>query len=451
MMFHHTLVRSGLLLFTLLAGVAQAADLAEVLRQAMDSDPQLKAARAQMEAGQEARAQAYARFLPQVTARYGINRGKTDARFLGQALDYPDTDISFWSINLSETLYSHDNYLGLSQAKKKVLQAEARYQQAYQDFLVRVANAYFAVLNATEDLRFRQAEEKAIQRQMEQAQQRFEVGLAAITDVHEARASHDGARAATILAANALDDAWEALTEITGHGFGKLNKLPDALPLSRPEPADMEAWEALALEHSPDLALVRLQEAVAELDLDRARAQRLPVLSLTASYGENTNNNYSFFDADRGLVGPFAFTTTNTSWGVNLSVPLFTGMRISSSVRQAAAGYEAAQQQQDAARRQVLRNTRNAWRGYLAMVEEVKARKQALTSARSALEATQAGFEVGTRTIVDVLLSQRNLYAAEGSYSRARHNLILAMVGLKRAAGVLKEDDLLALNRLLQP
>ncbi len=428
----------------------QAADLSDVLRQAQQSDPTLKAAEAQMHAGQEARAQAYANFLPQVTASYNLNRGSTEAEFLGQAQNYPDTDIKFWNISLNETLYSHDNYLGYSQAKKQAAQAEAQYQQAYQDFLVRVAQAYFTVLNATEDLRFRKAEEKAIERQMEQAQQRFEVGLAAITDVHEARASYDGARAATILAANALDDAWEALTEITGKSYQRLEPLLDELPLDKPQPDNMAAWEQLAVDRSPDLALVRLQEEVAELGLDRARAQRLPVLRLTASYGENTNNNYSFFDADRGLVGPFAFTTTSTSWGLNVSVPLFTGLRISSSVRQAAANYESAQQQQDAARRQVLRNVRNAWRGYLAGAEEVKARKQALISARSALEATQAGFEVGTRTIVDVLLSQRNLYAAEGNYSRARHSLILAMVSLKRAAGVLAEKDLLALNGLLK-
>ncbi len=443
-----TLILAFLLALT--ATWVQAADLREVLQQAAQSDPTLKAAEAQMRAGQEARAQAYAAFLPQVTASYNLNRGTTEASFLGQKLDYPDTDIKFWNISLNETLYSHDNYLGYSQARKQVAQAEAQYQQAYQDFLVRVAQAYFTVLNATEDLRFRKAEEKAIERQMEQAQQRFEVGLAAITDVHEARASYDGARAATILAANALDDAWEALTEITGRSYDKLEPLLDELPLDKPEPDNMAAWEQLALDHSPDLALVRLQEEVAELGLDRARAQRLPVLRLTASYGENTNNNYSFFDADRGLVGPFAFTTTSTSWGLNVSVPLFTGLRISSSVRQAAASYESAQQQQDAARRQVLRNTRNAWRGYLAGVEEVKARKQALVSARSALEATQAGFEVGTRTIVDVLLSQRNLYAAEGNYSRARHSLILAMVNLKRAAGVLADKDLLALNALLK-
>ncbi len=434
----------------LLSAPLLAADLEEVLQQAAQSDPALKAARAQMRAGQELKAQAYANFLPQVTASYGINRGTTEAEFLGQQLDYPDTDTSFWNISLNETLYSHDNYLGYSQAKKQAAQAEAVYQQAYQDFLVRVANAYFSVLNATEDLRFRKAEEKAIERQMEQAQQRFEVGLAAITDVHEARASYDAARAATILTANALDDAWEALTEITGRSYSELKPLLDELPLNRPEPDNMAAWEQLALEHSPDLAIVRLAEEVAELGLDRARAQRLPVLRFTASYGENTNNNYAFFDADRGLVGPFAFTTTSTNWGLNLSVPLFTGMKISSGVRQAAASFESAQQQQDAARRQVLRNTRNAWRGYLAGVEEVKARKQALVSARSALEATQAGFEVGTRTIVDVLLSQRNLYAAEGNYSRARHSLILAMVNLKRAAGVLQEKDLLALNRLLK-
>ncbi len=444
------MITAALLLSTLGMAAVQAADLREVLQQAEQSDPTLKAAEAQMQAGQEVKSQAYAAFLPQVTASYNLNRGTTEANFLGQKLDYPDTDIKFWNIALNETLYSHDNYLGYSQAKKQAAQAEAQYQQAYQDFLVRVAQAYFTVLNATEDLRFRKAEEKAIERQMEQAQQRFEVGLAAITDVHEARASYDGARAATILAANALDDAWEALTEITGRSYDALEPLLDELPLNKPEPDNMAAWEQLALDHSPDLALVRLQEEVAELGLDRARAQRLPVLRLTASYGENTNNNYSFFDADRGLVGPFAFTTTSTSWGLNVSVPLFTGLRISSSVRQAAASYESAQQQQDAARRQVLRNTRNAWRGYLAGVEEVKARKQALVSARSALEATQAGFEVGTRTIVDVLLSQRNLYAAEGNYSRARHSLILAMVNLKRAAGVLADKDLLALNALLQ-
>lgn len=435
----------------LLAQGVMAADLVSVLQQAEKSDPQLKAAEQTLMAASQSIPGARAAFLPQINASYNISRGSQEQEMAGMQFgDLPDIDTESWSINLNQTIYNRRNYVQMDTARAKLAQGEAAFEQARQDFYQRVAERYFAVLTEEDNLRFAEAEQKAIGRQLEQARQRFEVGLAAITDVHETQASFDASRAATILATNQLDDAYEALAEITGMTQNDFKSLRENLALSAPEPVKSKDWVQFAMENSPDLAYVMMQEKLAENQLDNARAGHWPTLSLNASVSESTNNNAYINDVQAGVYGPFESVYGSNRVSLVLDIPIYSGGSTTSQSREAGYQLEAAQQQLDRARRDVVRKTRNAFRGTQASMLEVEARKQAVVSAQSALDATQAGFEVGTRTIVDVLFSQRTLYQAQRDYSRARHNFILNQVRLKRAAGVLKREDLLEINKLLE-
>ncbi|MGV6852042.1 MAG: TolC family outer membrane protein [bacterium] len=422
---------------------SQAVDLLTALNDAEQSDPQLRAARAQMKATSEGKKQAFASFLPQISATASKSQGSRDQSIEGNSLgELPDSDTEFWQVQLNQTLFRKDIWTRHSQARVEATKASVDYDIAYQNFLQNVAKSYFDVLTAQDSLRFAKAEEKAIGRQLEQAEQRFEVGLTAITDVHEAKASFDGSRARVILAKNRVDDAFEALHELTGTYYSSLSPLTSNLDLGLPQPADPKAWVELALANSPDLGSQKLNAKISEYNIDMANSAHYPSLNFSASRSGTLSGNQFFNDSQGNLGGPFDFQTFGTTYSISMNVPIYSGGSTSSKARQARYGFEAAQEFLDQTRRKVVRNTNNAYRGTQASISEVEARKQAVISAESALEATQAGFEVGTRTIVDVLLTQRSLFQAQEAYSQARHGFILNKIGLKRAAGTLKRSDL---------
>lgn len=431
------------------AGNAAAADLVDVFEMAVSSDPALLGARAQLSSTSELRRQARANLLPQIGATTSITRGDTTFSIDGSEVSDTDVDTENINFQLRQSIYNHRNYQQLDQAKAQVLRGEAEYEDAYQTFALRVAERYFAVLTAEDALGFARAEERAVGRQLEQADQRYEVGLTAITDVHEAKARHDNARARVIVAENSLDDAREALAELTGQHVGALEPLQAELPLELPEPADVDEWVTIALSENPALIASRLGLKVAEEGIDLQRAGHFPTLDAILTYNESTDNTFTLRDDFQNVIGTTSSVAERGVIQLLVDVPIFEGGRTSSQVRQAVADYEVANQRLEENRRSVVRQTRNAYRATQASILEVEAREQALISAQSALEATEAGFEVGTRTIVDVLLSQQNLFQAERDYSQARHDYVLNVLRLKQAAGVLERQDLLAVNRLL--
>jgi outer membrane protein len=317
---------------------------------------------------------------------------------------------------------------------------------------VRTASAYFGVLTAQDALAFAQANEKALARQLDQAEQRFEVGLSAITDVHNARANHDSAVAQVILSQNNVDNAREALTQIIGKDFGDLKKLREALPLTKPEPTQLQEWVDIALKQNPSLASANHLVEAAEHNIGTARSGHYPTLSasIVRSDTPGWGNSSQIFTGE--TFGPFHGNSlnNNTAIGVTLNVPIFTGGLVSSQVRQAVFQRDAAQDQAELQRRLVVANTRNAYRAVLAGISEVEATKQAVVSAQSSLDATQAGFEVGTRTIVEVLQIQEQLFQAQSNYSQARHQFVLNGLQLKQAAGTITGKDLEAVNALLE-
>lgn len=417
------------------AGGASAADLMQAYELARQSDPVLAAAESERLITGEGVVQSRARLLPQISGSASL----TDTRVRG--VDAYGRDRSY-GLNLSQSLYDHGNYTALRAAKLRDEQAAYGLKAETDALLVRVADAYFNVLTAIETLASSRAEERSVKRQLDQAEKRLEVGLAPITDVHEARARYDSARANAIAATTALEDAREALAEITGE---RLDGLRGLSPDFKPENADTgtaEDWVAIANESNPTLQAAELALAAAERDIGTARSGHLPSLSASASIGDN---------ASWQSVYPGGPNTSGggSTVGVSLSVPLYAGGAVQSGVRQAVYGRDIAAERLEQQRRAVVRQTRNAQRSLEAGEAEVEARRLSVVSAQAAYEASEAGLEVGTRTIVDVLISQQALFQAQREYARARHAFLVNTLRLKQAAGTITVEDLQAVNAVL--
>jgi outer membrane protein len=430
---------------------AFAVDITGVHDLAIKNDPQLQAAMYRRDASNENRAQARSNLLPTLTASGSANRGSSQTSIAGVQVSDTDSDTESVRLTLNQSLYDPADYKRIEIARGQVSQGEAVYQQAYQDFLVRIADTYFNVLTAIDGVTFAEAEEKALQRQFEQAEQRFEVGLTAVTDVHEARASYDNARARAIVSRNSLADRKEGLRELTGQYFSELDPLQEILPLLNPVPASAEEWVEIALANNPAVQRAKHGVEIADGNAGLQRAGRLPSLSFSATRTEFTNNEFFGRDPFTQLPSPFAQTLENddTTYGIQLNWQLYQGGGISSRTRQARAELNAAHQDLDAQQRATVRQTQNAFRAVVAGIQQVEAFGQALISAESALAATQAGFEVGTRTIVDVLIAEQRYFQAQRDNSTARHTYIVDHLRLKAAAGVLAEADLSTVNTIL--
>ncbi|MFP4277172.1 MAG: TolC family outer membrane protein [Wenzhouxiangella sp.] len=434
-----------------LSPLALAVDLLGVYELAQTNDAELRAAERRLAVAGEIPVQTRAALLPQLSGSASQTLGRSSSSVGGTDLPSNDVDQRNYSIRLNQSIYDDANYGRLERGRAELAAADARYQEAFQSFLLRVSQRYFDVLTALDTVRFSEAEETALRRQFEQAEQRFEVGLAAVTDVHEARATWDGARARVIVAENALEDAREALRETTGTWFENFAGLVEDVPLSPPEPANSEEWVKVALESSPLVQQQRSQVDVADADLRIARAGHLPSLGLSGSYSRNQNNEFVARDPETQTpIGTTTFQTDGWQLGLTLNIPIFEGFATQSRRRQAGESLRLADDVLDQAERAVVRQTETAYRAVIAGIREVEARRQALVSAESALEATNAGFEVGTRTIVDVLISEQRLFQAQRDYSNARHQFILNGLRLRQAAGLLDEQDLVGVNQLLR-
>lgn len=426
----------------LVAVPASGADLMEVYRLALENDPQLGVAAAQVRSTREGRRQALASFLPNLSGTYSYNDTSGDFQLVnGTQGDISQTQDQI-RVQLLQTIYDHSNYTRLDAARARLAQTEADYEASLDNLLLRVAESYFAVLTAEDALRFAGAEETANERQLEQAEQRYEVGLTAITDVHEARAAFDRARANVIVAQNNLDDAREALRELTDTRIDNVLPLRQNDALKPPPEESLEDWVGQALNSNPTIMSRKFAADAAYHNVQSQRSGHYPTLGASVTYQDTGSS---------GDLGPFSTSDQNfTSIGVQLTVPIYEGGANASRTRQAAADYDAALEQLEQERRAVSRATRNSYRAVLAGISQVEAFRQAVVSAQSALEATEAGFEVGTRTIVDVLLAQRTLFQAQRDYSQSRHDLVVNRLRLRASAGEISVDDLEEVNQYLQ-
>ena len=417
-----------------------AEDLVSVYKAAIQNDSQFRAAKATYQAQLELKRQSIAAFLPTLTASANYSE-REDEIIGGDIPSISNYNINGYSLNLTQSLYRHENYVGLNQADAQVAQASAIFENEKQDLILRVATQYFAVLAAEDDLEFAKAERKSIGEQLVQTKQRFNVGLTAITDVHEAQARYDQAVARAIVAENTLAISNESLREITATNHSALDSLSVEHPLIKPEPADIKQWVDTANAQNTLLIANRKGVEVAQAEVSRQRAAHFPTLDLTASH-TYTEYEEGFFTG--------AQERKNNAVSIQLNIPLYQGGVVNSLTRAAAYRLTEAREKLEQQKRATERQTRSSYLSVVANISQVKALKQALASSSIALEATTAGFEVGTRTAVDVLDSQRELYRSKRDYAQVRYNYILETLRLKLAAGTLAVKDIEQLSPWLK-
>ena len=441
------MTKRNALLFSVISLLAVSAlpafadDLLSVYKSALANDPQFHAAQAAYRAQLESKNQSSALLYPSISLSANVTNNDEKVTIPTPSTTTPyNYKSSGYNLSLVQPLYRHANFVGLSQADAQVAQAQATLDSAKQDLILRVATRYFAVLAAEDDLSFAKAERTAIHQQLIQTQQRYKVGLIAITDVQEAQARYDQTVASAIVAENALAISRETLREVTASEPGQLAPLSPTHPLIKPEPADINQWVSKAMTQNALLTATKSAVEVAREEVSRQRAGHFPTLDLVA--------NHSYGDYGGGQFGNREVEDTTVS--LQLNVPLFQGGLVSSLTRAASYRLQEAKDKLEQQSRATERQTRNSYLSVIANISRVTALKQALASSEVALKATQAGFEVGTRTAVDVLDSQRGRYSALRDYAQVRYNYVLETLRLKQAAGTLSEMDIQQLNPWLK-
>lgn len=438
------------------SGSAHPASLLEIYQQALQGDPQIHEAEARRLAAFEAKPQARGVLMPQISATADWNETNISGSsfsFINNATTTFDQESSNtnWSVTLRQSLFRWDQIVNLKRADKTVAKAEAVREAAQQDLIVRVAQRYFDVLAAEDRLTSINADRTAIARQLEQAKQRFDVGLIAITDVQESQAAYDQSVANEIGAKRSLATAREFLREITGEYVSRLDAPGDDFPLLTPAPNDEASWVDLSLSQNLNLVASRLDERLARDEISFRRNGYYPSLDLVISTGENTSEGDVFASSPFGSgTSIFDDSSARDQISVQLTVPLFAGGATSSRVKEAVYLHRASREQLQRVTRETERQTRDAYLGVLSEISRVRALKQAVASSHTALQATQAGYEVGTRTIVEVLNSQFSLYVAITNYYQSRYDYIMNALRLKQAAGSLQVQDLEQIDQWLK-
>jgi outer membrane protein len=423
----------SLIAFTALANSSTTAEtLADIYQLAVKNDPIAAAARASYNADKETLKQSRAALLPQLNA----SSNKAEPR----ANENTDPVTTTYRASLSQSLFNVPAWFQFQSAKKMDQVAETNFAAQQQSLIIRVSEAYFNVLRAFDNKQTRSAEELAIQRQLEQVTERFEVGLLPITDVHEIRAIFDDASVNSLEADGALDIAFEQLQVLSGKRHQQLAGLKDGFSAEVPNPASVASWVEFALSNNLQLRASQLTYQAADKMAAAAKSQHLPKVTVSA--------DYSKLDMDATATAG-AIATEQTAINLNLTMPIFSSGLTSSQARQASFEAQAAEQNYIATKRNTMQAARSNHQSAITNSARVKARKQAITSAESALEATKAGYEVGTRNIVDVLVAQRTLFQAKRNYSNARYDYILSMMRLKQVAGQLSPEDVMQLNNWL--
>jgi outer membrane protein len=414
-------------------------DLLDIYQQAKSNDPAWRAAQASRLAGIEKATQGRSLLLPTL----GLSAGTSES---DQQVTTPTADNDYrygtdgYNLQLTQPLYRKQNSAAYAQGIAGANAAEHEFELARLDLILRVTQAYFNVLAAQDALDFVITEKNAIGRQLALARRNFAVGAATLVDVHEAQARYDVVAAQEIAAANEVEVRKEALRVLTGAAPGALARLEAKLDLQPPQPADMEQWVQTATAASPRIKAQREALEIARQEVEKNRGGHHPTLDLTASR--------AWSDAGGSTQG-FAIESTTNQIGLQLQMPLYQGGVVSSRVREAAARHDEAGQRLDLARREVAQRVREEYLAVINGMARVRALEQARLSNERALESTVIGYERGLRTGVDVLIGQRELFLTRLTLSQARYEYLISRLRLKAAAGVLQEQDLEDINRLL--
>ena len=437
--------------------MVNSASLLEVYQQALQSDPSIREAESRRQAALEGNPQARSVFLPQLAAGARYTKSDFDgssvegdaAGNIAEVTSQSSSSSIGWQFQLTQTILRWDHLIGLKQAIKKSAKAQIDYEITQQDLIIRVAKNYFNVLAAEDNLNSIHTNRLAIARQLEQAKQKFEVGSIAITDVQESQAAYDQSVANEIGAKRSLATTRELLREITGEYVLALTAPDNDFPLSLPDPENESSWIDMAMQQNLSLISGRLEEEIARNEITYRRTGHYPTLDLVANIGGSDADTAN--QIRNGIAFPDLDTQNrNDSVYIQFSLPIFSGGYTSSKVREAVYLHRATRDKLQRLVRETERQTRDAYLGITSEISRVKAFEQAVLSSKTALEATQVGFEVGTRTIVDVLNSQFALDAAITNHYKSRYDYIVNIFLLKQAAGMLRVQDLEEVDKWLK-
>ena len=432
------------LILIILASPIRGENLYDVYELALKNDPLLRAAEATYRAGKENKAQGIAGLLP--TLSIGGSTNWNEYRIEEQLQDQYNSNSYYGNIN--QPIFRLDKWFQFERGSALSESAEAEFAYQQQETMIRVASAYFNVLNSFDNLNAAQAEEKAIQRQKDLAKKRFDVGLAAITEVQETQAAYDLTFVSRISRQAQLDSAQETLTSIIGRDISLLSPLSDNFEISLPDPLDRESWVSLGLKNNYQLKSAKLQRDAAQASARASASNHLPQIDLVGRISQSTSKQGKFGGFIQNPL--FGIEQDTRQYSIQFNLPLFAGGAISSARRQAYANYDRSKEQAIYTERSTIRDVRSNHFGVQTQVANVTARKQALASAESALKATEVGYEVGTRNTVDLLDAQKRLFQAQRDYASSRYEYIISMLRLKASVGSLNPNDLLNISSQME-
>ena len=432
------------LILIILASPIRGENLYDIYELALKNDPLLRAAEATYRAGKENKAQGIAGLLP--TLSIGGSTNWNEYRIEEQLQDQYNSNSYYGNIN--QPIFRLDKWFQFERGSALSESAEAEFAYQQQETMIRVASAYFNVLNSFDNLNAAQAEEKAIQRQKDLAKKRFDVGLAAITEVQETQAAYDLTIVSRISRQAQLDSAQETLTSIIGRDITLLSPLADNFEISLPDPPDRESWVSLGLKNNYQLKSAKLQRDAAQASARASASNHLPQIDLVGRISQSTSKQGKFGGFIQNPL--FGIEQDTRQYSIQFNLPLYAGGAISSARRQAYANYDRSKEQAIYTERSTIRDVRSNHFGVQTQVANVTARKQALTSAKSALEATKVGYEVGTRNTVDLLDAQKRVFSAQTDYANSRYEYVIAMLRLKASVGSLNPGDLISISNRME-
>ena len=437
-------IKLFILLFFAVPSVIFSEDLKDIYELALNNDPLLKSAEASFRAGKESKRQGIAALLPSLSVSGSTNWN--ESRIEETLID--EYNSNNYSGTISQPLFRLDKWFKFKQGKALSEGSAAEFAFQQQETMIRVASSYFNVLNAIDSLNAAKAEEEAIGRQKDMAKKRFEVGLAAITEVHETQAAYDLSVVSRIAREGQLDTAKEVLAAIIGASTPLLSPLSDEFPITLPDPMERELWVKLALENNYQLKAARLNQVAAKNSARASGASHLPNIDIVGRVTKSTSQSGQFGGFIKNPIS--GLEQDNRQYGIQVTFPLFAGGAISSARRQAYAIYDRTKEQALYTERSVIKDVRSNHYNVQTQVANVRARKQALTSAAAALKATEIGYEAGTRNVVDLLQAQRGLYTAQRDLAGARYEYIISMLRLKSSAGSLNPEDLINISKWMR-
>jgi outer membrane protein len=439
------IIKTGIVIIGLLAASAQAcwaADLMDVFNDALINDPTYQEATENYLAAREAIPQSISYLLPLINATGQIIQNRRDTQAMLNPI-YPPGVFSFridtYNLNLTQPIFNYEAWVQVRQAKASVKQAYYQYQNAFQDLILRTASAYFAVLQANDEVTFAKAKQTASKKRYDQAKLELKVGTIPITVLNDTKAEYDRDTALVIKNETDVADRLEDLRAITGIRYDILVPIQEQLPLIGPSPRDIKQWERAASQHNLHVQATHYAAVAAKENVAAQRALNLPVVNAVGNLQKYKQGNEGF--------GPVQATTR--SIGLAFTIPIFQGGEVLSLTRQAQHLYESALSAEERARRTTINLTRQSYLGIEAGIEQIKADRAAVTSSASALQSNEASFRAGLRTFVDVLEAQVALFLSQVAYSRDQYRYMLDQLTLKQAAGTLSLNDLAAINQWL--